>query len=297
MKRMLDSIASCDFDTVHKSEVELVLADNNDGNVEKDMFLEFCSENEFNSTYEHVSPPNISLARNSCVRRAQGRWIVFVDDDQSVRSDFFTKLHDAWMMKVENDDSYCGAIFSVDVDYFCSDSDDEEIKKIHESNFKGYVYGVDIPRGHGRTSGIIFSRAALKGIEGPFNEEYGRTGGEDCDLLTRMHDRGLKLTGLPMIRVTEHFVPGKTDRANVLLISYRMGKIYATMIYDNEGAVLWRILHGLKNIATLFLSVVKYYLAAMQNRKDSRLTEECLMMRQLGKVSAVVKNRYKPYGN
>lgn len=152
----------------------------------------------------------LSYARNRGIQEAKGDWLVFLDDDAMVESDYIANLQKHILNHPE------AAAFGGQITPFFEDGEPEW----YSTWSMGFVSAID----RGATVQIFpdnkFPIGANMGIKrkviekvGVFNTELGRTGnnllaGEEKDLFNRIRKAGYKILYFPNIGVI-HCIPGR----------------------------------------------------------------------------------------
>jgi succinoglycan biosynthesis protein ExoM len=170
--------------------------------------------------YEIQPVKNISRTRNRAVALAEGDWLALLDDDERAPAHWLQTLLDA-AGRYEAD----GVIAPV-----VSVVPDSAPGWIRRGRF--YQPARDTPTGEImplNSVGIgnaLLHGARLRALEGPFDEAYGLTGGEDSDLLTRLVQGGARLVACQEAAVTEPVVAARLNLRWILLRAVRGNQDY-----------------------------------------------------------------------
>lgn len=134
--------------------------------------------------YAREDGPNISRARNRAVASARGEYIAFIDDDEVPGSSWLLKLYETCQMF--SADGVLGPVLP----HYERVPPDWLVKS-------GLCVRARFPTGtrlnsskYLRTGNILLQRKLFDGLETPFDPRFGRSGGEDADLLGRMLKAG-----------------------------------------------------------------------------------------------------------
>ena len=163
-----------------------------------------------NYRYVVETKQGLSFARNRGIAEAKGEWLVFLDDDAMVETDYIANLQ-----KHLSEHPEAGA-FGGQIEPFFEDGEPEWYSKWS----MGFVSAID--RGDkvhvfpdnkfpiGANMGI--KREVIEKV-GLFNTELGRTGnnllaGEEKDLFNRIREAGYEILYFPNIGV-KHCIPGR----------------------------------------------------------------------------------------
>lgn len=129
---------------------------------------------------------NISLTRNRTVNMASGDWIAFIDDDERAPPSWLAQLAEA----AERDaaDGVLGPV--------------EPVVPSHAPywlrtggfyNWARMQTGTVVPLNKLRFGNVLLRASLLRTTPAPFDPNYGQTGGEDGDLLTRLVQGGARI--------------------------------------------------------------------------------------------------------
>ncbi len=170
---------------------EIVVADNHPGRLAAPTVSAFDSE----IPLRHVAAGdrNIAEARNLGVKAAKGAFIAFVDDDEAPEPDWLM-AHYRCLARTGADASF-GAIYPIFEGGSPPDWDPQG--RYYSTDF-GLPDGTTIeplkwfpPRPRGvSTANVMLRRSSCFPEEKPFDEDFGRTGGEDTLLLLRLAQAG-----------------------------------------------------------------------------------------------------------
>jgi succinoglycan biosynthesis protein ExoM len=160
---------------------------------------------------------NIALARNRGVAEALRRgadWIAFVDDDETVASDWLERL-------LATQARYAADVVAGTVRWRLSE---RAPRWISEGRF---FETADLPTGQpvtiAFTNNVLVRASLLAGERGPFREEFGRSGGSDSQLFMRLHRQGARMVWDSEARVEERVPESRSTAAWVLRRAFRVG--------------------------------------------------------------------------
>ena len=168
---------------------EIVIVDNDKSGSARDTInslKEIANMKGIEILYEIETEQNISLARNRAIHKSSGAYLILIDDDEY-------PLRDDWIenfMKVIERDKIDGVLGPI-INIYPEET--PEWQRIPNLPFPGqWETGKKIEKPRG-TGNIIFKRDILIKRQGPFNPDYGRTGGEDAELLQWLLDNKANL--------------------------------------------------------------------------------------------------------
>jgi succinoglycan biosynthesis protein ExoM len=218
LKRMLESLfEQCD-ETPH---FEVVLVDNDAAGTAKPVFA-WAADRGMDVRYELEPVQNVARARNRGVREVRGEYVAFIDDTGTAGPRWLIELVTA--VKRHRADGAFGPVHR----RFAAGGR----AWIHEGGFfddRIKPTGTPLAWNEARTGNALIRREALDGWEGPFDEAFGLTGGEDVDLFERMLRRGARLIAVESAPVVSALSAG---RATVRWLTRR---------HFNNGLICTRI--------------------------------------------------------
>lgn len=238
------------------TQIELVVVDNDPEQSGRAVANRFAASHpEVPLDYSHCPQRNISLARNQSVQRASGELLYFIDDDEVALENWITSLHDT--LQATGADVVSGRLepdfreqpppWMVDTRFFHRD-----------------VPATGKPMALAGIGNCVVRRAALAGYmdngRGPFDPEFGRTGGEDSFLLRRMRADGLYITGCQDAVVREKIPAQRTSWQWMCARARRTGAIFAIV----ESRVVPGPL-GLTRVRLLVMAMLKWAFASVMS--------------------------------
>ena len=167
-------------------EYEVVLVDNDRGGSAQAVFQELAGAfaRRGRSIQYGIEPEQgISAARNRCVQMARGRYVAFLDDDETADPKWLETLHGA-ILKYEAD-----GVFGPVIPYF-PDGFPEWQKPLFAR--KCAPTGCDIRDRWMATGNVLVKTDVLRRRAGPFNAALGRIGGGDQEIFRWLSDRGAR---------------------------------------------------------------------------------------------------------
>lgn len=199
---------------------------------------------------------NIALARNMAIDQSTAEYILFVDDDEIVITDWTKIILDAAL-------NYNADVVFGPVDPIFSHDTPQWI--IEHGYFKrsGKVTGQIME--HGPTGNTLVKRNSLLKYNLAFNPEFGLTGGSDIELFWRLHKKGGRLIWCNEALAYEHIPPHRTTRKWLAKRSFRGGQTTARVFLKDARYVEFIKWHLIAS-AKLFYTLVKLIFALLLKR-------------------------------
>lgn len=221
---------------------EIVVVDNSDeGSAQQPVAAFAQSTGCTQLRYVPAHPPNIAVARNAGVRAAQGRFVAMIDDDMTLDPTWLHGVIPLWADR--SVDVICGPVEPI-FDQAAAATPDAR-RFFHRTvplppGAELLVMGSQRTRGFvPATSNSIFRRATCLVDEPCFDARYGRTGGEDVDLLCRLQRRGRRFVWAPGARTYEVVPVHRCSPDYLVQRSYGGGQVFAATYVRNSRFPWW----------------------------------------------------------
>ena len=213
-------------------DVKLVIVDNDPEESARSVVDAYRIRLPFRVQYVIQPLKNISISRNQCVAQAEGKYLLFIDDDEYAEPD--------WLATMVRSIEALGAdaVFGRVSPYFHPDA-----PEWLQDNFLYYKNcgptGSVMLMPH--TANSIVKLSVLRSMEGPFDLRYGKSSGEDTHLFHRIRRSGGQLMSCYESQVRE-FVPlERSNEAWLLQRARRTGNIYTRRQLDLEKMPGWMV--------------------------------------------------------
>jgi succinoglycan biosynthesis protein ExoM len=228
---------------------------------------------------------NISLTRNMAVANASGDYLFFIDDDEVAMPAWVSTLLDA--AAEHQADAVFGPVFPT----FDHDAP-EWIRKGAAVLLGTMSRTPEVVSGW--TGNCLIRARILEGIPGPFDPEYGNTGGEDTELFSKLLRKGARFIYCGEARVHEYCPPERTRLSYLLKRGLKGGNSYTRRkIAASERKAVVRTTMLLKAVtfgcASLALSIITLPSAIWRTYWQMKLAAN------VGRFMAVFGQHYKSY--
>lgn len=236
-----------------KIPVEVIVVDNDaTGSARAVVERQRASNLPFELRYEIQPEQNISLTRNRTVALASADWLAFIDDDERAPTEWLRQL------------SHCAARHQADgvlgpVVPVVPEQAPGWIRRGAFYDWARLPTGAVVPPNRLRFGNVLLRATALRAEPGPFDPAYGRTGGEDGDLLARLVQRGARVVWCDEAIVHEPVEASRLSLRWLMLRALRGGQDFARHCqngrYGTLGA-LGRVAFVLRALAQALLAAL-----------------------------------------
>ena len=268
--------------------VEIIVVDNDTAGSAQEVVRKYNDTEGF--TFKYFTQPikNISLTRNVSVSKATGTYLLFIDDDEVASPDWVATLLGA--AKEYNADGISGPVFPV-----FHNAAPDWIKK-------GQGLLVDtlpvVPTGTEAeatwTCNCLVKASLLKGLDSPFDPEYGITGGEDGELFNRLKRRGARFVSCNEAAVFEYWPPERTQVSYLVRRSLKGGDAHTRRaIAAGRRKMVIRLFMLLKAVCFGLASLV--FLIVSFPSKVWRIYWKMKLASNVGRFLAVFGKYYQAY--
>ncbi len=255
---------------------EIIIVDNDHKASAKDTVDCFLVEaQEYNIQLRYFVEPEqgISSARNRSVEMSLGKYIAFIDDDEYPINDWLENLsHAIEFYKV---DGVFGPVIPTYPENFPI-----WLKQSGVYDRKNHRTGLRLKSGQCCTGNALIKKEILKERDGPFNREYGKTGGEDTELFNWLIKRGYQFAWCSSALVYEQLEHNRATLKWNLIRSYRGGWCFAKNYIDNKKISVASLLLFIRVV----LGVMKSLLEATKKVYNPKIALFILLNRLSGQV-------------
>jgi succinoglycan biosynthesis protein ExoM len=195
----------------------IIVVDNDDIQSAKQLVESFQKTAAIRIEYFNEPEQNIARARNMAVRKAEGNYIAFIDDDEFPMRQWLFNLHTA--IKRYGADGILGPVVP---NY--ETKPPEWIIKGRFFERPSHKTGTVLDWTFTRTGNVLFRKDIFNDAENIFRVEFG-SGGEDRDFFRRMIRKGHRFLWCEQAPVYEVVPPERLKRSFMLRRALLRGKI------------------------------------------------------------------------
>jgi succinoglycan biosynthesis protein ExoM len=177
-----------------------------------------CSKLGIKCTYLHAPGQNISIARNAGLSACRTRWLAFVDDDEIASRDWLSRL-------LANRNGAVAVFGPCEAIYPDKAAGWIRFGDYHSNRVVSRDGVIDT----GYTSNVLIDMDFVRAHKLQFDEEYGRTGGEDTIFFYQMYRCGGHLAYAAGAIVYDQVAPSRITLRWVAARQYRAGQTYAKL--------------------------------------------------------------------
>lgn len=266
-------------------ELEIIVVDNDSEKSAKPSFEKFRSIEKIKFYYYSQPLKNISVTRNLAVDKAQGEYLLFIDDDEIASPNWIKFL--VKTIKQYNVDGVFGRVIS----HF-SENTQEWIKKSYIFNRPSPPTGTTAI--FTRTGNCIIKSALLKNIPGPFDPSYGITGGEDTHLFGKLKRNGAKFINCYEAWVSEFQPPSRTQAIYLIKRAFFTGNLFTRRKLEaSNNRISVRLYLAFKAFIYIIISMLLAFL--MLPNKHWRTHWVTKIASNLGHILATINISIKAY--
>jgi succinoglycan biosynthesis protein ExoM len=283
LRKLLDSILSQNL--LENVILQVVIVDNDCDKSAEKIVQEY--KNRENITFEYYVQPekNISLTRNVAVKHSVGEYLLFIDDDEEADKNWVQNYIE--IINKHNADGVIGLV--IPVFHYTTP---EWMRKSNLFNRSCPETGQETV--FTRTSNCIVKAEIIKSEAGPFDKNYGISGGEDLHLFTRLKRKGAKFISSREAIVTEFVPPERAQIKWLLKKAFQTGNSATRIMIENEQNKLKRkaeLLIRAVTFAAISLILVVIWVPIKRNRIKWLMK----FASNVGHIFAVFSVYYKAY--
>lgn len=258
LKILLDSLI--DQELTDDINLELIVVDNDSLGSAKPVFDQYRHTNKISFFYYSQPLKNISITRNLAVDKAQGDYILFIDDDEYACKNWVILLLEA--QKKYNADGVFGTVNS----HF-EKGTPTWITSNYVFNRVSHSTGTEAH--YKRTGNCLIKSSLLKNHPGPFSVDYGLTGGEDTHLFAQLGKSGAKFINCKEAWVSEYVPRERANTFYLLKRTMRTGNNFTRRVLSNypNNKISRRIYSIFTSIFAILVSIILSIIFIFSNTK------------------------------
>ena len=244
----------------------------------------------FSLVYRVQPEKNISITRNWTFDHASSDWLACIDDDERAPPEWIAGLLSAARR-------YDASIVLAPVIPVVPDDAPDWIRAGDFYSFPRMASGGEVPPNRLRFGNLLLRAAAVRATSVRFDPALGLTGGEDCDLLIRLRNQGLRIVWCDEAIVREPVEASRLQLGWLFKRALRGGQDFARSTWQGQYAPIGigGRLHFLadttvKLLASALLMVLEFPLG--RHRAAKRLFQ---LAANSGKLSALCGAHYREY--
>lgn len=264
---------------------EIIVVDNDPLKLGELVVKEILSNTNFQIRYFTQPEKNIALTRNVAVHQAKYEYICFIDDDEYADPHWLTKLINC-LVKYNAD-----AVFGSVLPYF-NEETPNWIKEI-QFFYKSSASTGEFPK-FVRTSNCIVKTNILKSIDGPFDLNYGLTGGSDTHLFTTLLQKRVKYVACKEAIVYDFIPPERANLKWLIQRSFRTGNSYTRRVIEfaqHKFAIKVKLFFR----AIVFLSISFFFMILNLHSRKRFINWSLKFTSNLGHLMAIFNHHYVEY--
>jgi len=207
-------------------QARIIVADNDVAPSARDLVARMEPDIPFPVVYVHCPAANISIARNACLEAGGGDFLLFIDDDETASAGWLTEL--VCTAIATGADAVLGPVqarYGSDAPRWMRDGD-------FHSTFPVWVRG-EIRTGY--TCNVLLRRSSPQVAGRRFSLMRGRSGGEDTEYFTGLHQAGGKIAYAPKAWVHEVVPPGRAQLSWLAKRRFRAGQTHGHLLGGNAS--------------------------------------------------------------
>jgi succinoglycan biosynthesis protein ExoM len=205
--------------------VRVIVADNDVVPSARERVYALAAEIPFPVVYVHCPASNISIARNACVENSTGDFLAFIDDDETASDEWLAEL--LGVAKSTGADAVLGPVQAV----YSDDAPGWMKRGDFHSTAPVWVKG-EIRTGY--TCNVLLRRASPHVAQRRFNLALGRTGGEDTEYFTQLHQAGGSIAFAPRAMVYERVPHNRTQFSWLTKRRFRFGQTHGRLVGETR---------------------------------------------------------------
>ncbi len=217
LKRLLEKLEEQHTGFLFTYSVQVV--DNDVQQSARGVYEEFKRRGSVKLGYDVEPQKNIALTRNRVLRNSlYGDYVAFIDDDEFPEQRWLFHLYTTGVKS--GADGVLGPV----VPYFPM-KPPRWLLQSRICERPSFPTGTLLQAHQTRTGNVLFTSGLFRGLEDPFDPQYGLTGGEDVDFFKRMMKAGHRFVWSSRAVVFEEVPENRLSKAYYLQRAYLRGRV------------------------------------------------------------------------
>jgi succinoglycan biosynthesis protein ExoM len=198
---------------------KILVIDNDFSRAAEPVISNYCTASGIDFSYFHAPGQNISIARNAGLAACRTRWMAFIDDDEAASPQWLDRLLAGRGDGIVAVFGPCLAIYGDDTPKWIRVGD------YHSNRISTRRGFIDT----GYSSNVLIDMDFVRQQKLTFDEELGRTGGEDTFFFHAMYRRGGRLAYAQDAIVYDPVPSSRTTTRWIATRRYRAGQTFAKL--------------------------------------------------------------------
>ena len=213
------------------TSMEVIVIDNDPEGSAGPIVERFRDAGAFSCRYFRQPVKNISITRNLAVEKADGEYLLFIDDDETACRDWLRAMLAA--LESSGADGVFGPILP---DF--PDGTPEWMRR-RELLYRIPLQNTGEPARMKYTGNCLVRSSLLRKIDGPFDPRFGTTGGEDSFLFEILERQGACFLYCREAPVYEFLPPTRTTLSHLFLRGIKDGGNHTRRILELSHGKRW----------------------------------------------------------
>lgn len=242
-------------------EMRVIVADNDIWPSARKLVEAVAPELPCEVSYIHCPASNISLARNACLDAADGDLLAFVDDDSTVSPEWLAALLESRIST--GADAVLGPVISV----YAPSAPDWMKRGDFHSTKPVWVNG-EIRTGY--SGNVLLDRASPHVRGRRFNLELGRSGGEDTEYFSQLHQSGGRIAYASGAIAHEPVTESRQQFSWLAKRRFRSGQTHGRLVATGHAVLPQACLAAGKSVLSFAAALAMAPFAHLRNRQMLR---------------------------
>lgn len=259
LEQTLHSLAALELP--HGLAMRVIVADNDIWPSAHKLVEAMAPELSFEVRYIHCPASNISLARNACLDAARGDFIAFIDDDSTASPQWLAELVET--ATATGADAVLGPVHSV-----YAPSAPGWMRRGDFHSTKPVCTDGEIRTGY--SGNVLLDRASLHVRGRHFNLALGRSGGEDTEYFSHLHQSGGRIAYAPDAAAYEPVTLNRQQFSWLAKRRFRSGQTHGRLLAAKHALLPQACLAAAKAVLSFGAALAFSPVVHLRNRQMLR---------------------------